>query len=335
MSRLLVTGAAGFIGYHVTEALLKDAHEVHGLDNVNDYYDPTLKRRRLARLGESDGFHFHEIDLRESTPVRALFDDLSFDAVVHLAAQAGVRYSLGHPHVYIENNVSAFLNVLEGCRHTGVRHLVYASSSSVYGANTKQPFSTTQPVSHPLSLYAATKLANEGMAHAYSHLFDLPTTGLRFFTVYGPWGRPDMAMYKFVRAIDAGEPVKLFNRGDMERDFTYIDDAVHCVMCLLDSIPEGTPEWSGEQPNPAASQAPYRIFNVGTHQPVRLLRVISIIEELTGQQAHRQLLPMQPGDVPSTRADTSDLEREIGSVPATPIEVGIERFYEWYRRYNG
>lgn len=335
MSRILITGAAGFIGYHVAEALLKDAHDVHGLDNVNDYYDPTLKRTRLSRLGESDEFHFHEIDLRDPAPVQALFDEWSFDAVVHLAAQAGVRYSLDHPRVYIESNVGGFLNVLEGCRHSDVEHLVYASSSSVYGANTKQPFSTTEPVSHPLSLYAATKLANEGMAHAYSHLFGLPTTGLRFFTVYGPWGRPDMAMYKFVRAIDAGEPVKLFNRGDMERDFTYIDDAVHCVMRLLESIPRGMPEWTGEHPNPAASQAPYRIFNVGTHQPVRLLRVISIIEELTGRKADRHLLPMQPGDVPSTRADTSDLEREIGSVPATPIEVGIEKFYEWYRTYNG
>ena len=334
VGRILVTGAAGFIGYHVADALLDQGHDVDGLDNVNDYYDPTLKRARLARLAGHDGFGFHEVDLVDRDAVDGVFRAGRYDAVVHLAAQAGVRYSLDHPHAYVDSNLTGFLNVLEGCRHHAVGHLLYASSSSVYGANTNQPFSTLRAVSHPLSLYAATKLANEGMAHAYSHLFDLPTTGLRFFTVYGPWGRPDMAMYKFVKAIDAGEPVLLFNRGDMERDFTFIDDAVHSVVELLAHPPEGDPDWTGEDPNPASSTAPYRVFNIGTHQPVRLLRVIEIIEELTGRPAERELLPMQPGDVPSTRADTTDLERVIGEVPATSIEDGIRRFYEWYRSYN-
>lgn len=334
MARVLVTGAAGFIGYHVAQALLTAGHDVDGLDNINDYYDPALKRARLDRLGARDGFAFHRIDLVDADTVARLFADGGYDAVIHLAAQAGVRYSLDHPHAYVDSNLTGFLNVLEGCRHGGVGHLLYASSSSVYGANTNQPFSTLRPVSHPLSLYAATKLANEGMAHAYSHLFDLPTTGLRFFTVYGPWGRPDMAMYKFVKAIDEGEPVLLFNRGDMERDFTFIDDAVHCVTALLDNPPSGDPDWSGDEPNPASSRAPYRVFNIGTHQPVRILQVIEIIEGLTGRPAERELLPMQPGDVPSTRADTSDLARVIGNVPATPIDDGIRRFYEWYRSYN-
>ena len=335
MARILVTGAAGFIGYHVTEALLRDGHELHGLDNLNDYYDPALKRDRLDRLAAHDGFTFHELDLVDRDGIAALFERTSFDAVVHLAAQAGVRYSLDHPHAYVGTNVEGFLHVLEGCRHHDVGHLLYASSSSVYGANTRQPFSTRDAVSHPLSLYAATKLANEGMAHAYSHLFGVPTTGLRFFTVYGPWGRPDMAMYKFVKAIDAGDPVQLFNRGDMERDFTFIDDAVHCVVRLLDEVPAGDASWSSEDPDPGSSTAPYRVFNIGTHQPVRILDVISIIEELTGREARRELLPMQPGDVPSTRADTTDLSRVIGEVPATPIDAGIGRFYEWYRAYNG
>lgn len=265
----------------------------------------------------------------------ALFEAEQFDAVVHLAAQAGVRYSLENPHAYVDSNVTGFLNVLEGCRHNQVSHLLYASSSSVYGANTKQPFSTLDPVSHPLSLYAATKLANEAMAHAYSHLFDLPTTGLRFFTVYGPWGRPDMAMYKFVKWIDSGEPVQLFNEGHMERDFTYIGDAVECVVRLIDHPPRGHEDWSGDTPDPSRSSAPFRVYNIGTHQPVKILDVVEIIEGLAGRDATRQLLPMQPGDVPSTRADTSELERTIGPVPATPIATGVERFYEWYREYNG
>lgn len=335
MSRVLVTGAAGFIGYHVAEKLLAVGQTVHGLDNLNDYYDPSLKEARLARLQDREGFRFHRLDISERGDMERLFEEHRFDAVVHLAAQAGVRYSLDHPHVYVDTNVRGFLHVLEGCRHSGVGHLVYASSSSVYGANTRQPFSTGDAVSHPLSLYAATKLANEAMAHAYSDLFELPTTGLRFFTVYGPWGRPDMAMFKFVEAIEAGRPVPLFNRGDMERDFTFIDDAVHCVVALLERVPKGDPDWDGEDPDPSRSTAPYRVFNVGTHQPVRLLNVISILEELTGREARRELLPMQPGDVPSTRADTSDLERAIGPIPATPIEEGVRRFYDWYRSYGG
>lgn len=334
MSEILVTGAAGFIGYHIAEALLTAGYVVAGLDNVNDYYDPALKRARIDRLARHGEFRFHEFDLTDREAVRRLFEDRGFDRVVHLAAQAGVRYSLDNPHVYVDTNVKGFLHVLEGCRHTGVGHLLYASSSSVYGANTKQPFSTTEPVSHPLSLYAATKLANEGMAHAYSDLFGLPTTGLRFFTVYGPWGRPDMAMYKFVRWIDRGEPVQLFNRGDMERDFTYIGDAVHCVMRLLDEVPTGDASWSGNQPNPASSTAPYRVFNIGTDQPVKILELIAIIENLCGREARRELLPMQPGDVPSTRADTTDLERVIGPIPATPLETGVARFLDWYRSYN-
>lgn len=334
MVRVLVTGAAGFIGYHVCEGLLREAGMVHGLDNLNDYYDPALKRARLTRLERSDDFTFHRMDVCDDEGMRELFETHDFDAVIHLAAQAGVRYSLDHPHVYIDSNVRGFLNVLEGCRHTGVGHLLYASSSSVYGANTQQPFSTGQPVAHPLSLYAATKMANEAMAHAYSHLFDLPTTGLRFFTVYGPWGRPDMAMYKFVKAIESGEPVLLFNRGDMERDFTYIGDAVNCVLRLLERAPEGDPSWTGRDPDPGSSAAPFRVFNIGTHQPVRILEVISIIERLTGSKAKRELLPMQPGDVPSTRCDTSVLEEAIGEIPATPIETGIRNFYEWYTSFN-
>lgn len=335
MARILVTGAAGFIGYHVSEALLRDANEVHGLDNINDYYDPGLKEARLERLGRHDGFTFHRLDLEDADGVARLFAGEDFDAVVHLAAQAGVRYSLENPAAYVDSNVTGFLNILEGCRHNQVGHLLYASSSSVYGANTNQPFSTLRPVSHPLSLYAATKLANEAMAHAYSHLFRLPTTGLRFFTVYGPWGRPDMAMYKFVKAIDEGRPVLLFNRGDMERDFTFIDDAVHCVVNLIEQVPAGADDWNGDEPDPSRSPAPYRVFNVGTDQPVRILDVISIIESLAGRPADREMLPMQPGDVPSTRADTSDLATVIGDVPATSIDEGIERFYKWYREYNG
>lgn len=334
MATVLVTGSAGFIGYHVAESLLASGHEVVGVDNLNAYYDVSLKKARLSRLDDAEAFRFHRLDISSREGMEHLFSEEDFDAVVHLAAQAGVRYSLDHPHVYLDSNIYGFLNVLEGCRHADVEHLLYASSSSVYGANTGQPFSPAQAVSHPLSLYAATKLSNEAMAHAYSHLFRLPTTGLRFFTVYGPWGRPDMAMYKFIRAIDEGEPVKLFNRGEMERDFTYIDDAVHCVVKLLENVPVPNPEWSGKSPDPGSSTAPFRVVNVGTHQPVHLLRVIEIIEELTGEEAVRELLPMQPGDVPSTCADVETLERVIGDVPATTIEDGMRRFYEWYREYS-
>jgi len=334
VSTILVTGAAGFIGSHTCHALLSEGHRVHGLDNVNDYYDVALKEARIAKLRDHESLVFHRMDVADEGSVSDLFSRVAFDAVIHLAAQAGVRYSLENPRAYLDSNIVGFLNILEGCRHAGVNHLVYASSSSVYGANTTQPFSPHQAVSHPLSLYAATKLSNEMMAHAYSHLFRIPTTGLRFFTVYGPWGRPDMAMYKFVRAIEAGEPVLLFNAGDMERDFTFIDDAVHCVVRLLGRPPEPDEDWSGESPDPASSSAPYAVFNVGTNQPVMVPRVIAIIEELTGQEAVRESLPMQPGDVPSTRADTLSLERAIGPVPVTPIEEGIRQFYKWYRAYN-
>ncbi len=334
MPKILVTGAAGFIGSHVATELLARSDSVHGIDNLNDYYDVALKRARLDNLRAHGAFTFDQIDLADREAMATVFSKGGFDVVVHLAAQAGVRYSLENPFAYIDSNISGFLTVLEGCRNTGVKHLLYASSSSVYGANTRQPFSTHDSVSHPLSLYAATKMANEAMAHSYSDLFELPTTGLRFFTVYGPWGRPDMAMWKFVKAIDDGEPVLLFNRGDMERDFTYIDDAVECVVSLVDEIPEGNPDWSGEDPDPASSAAPFQVFNIGTHQPVRIGEVIEIIEGLTGRSAERSLLPMQPGDVPSTRADTASLARVIGSLPATPIREGIGRFYDWYRTYH-
>jgi len=335
LPRVLVTGAAGFIGSHVATELLARSASVHGIDNLNDYYDVALKRARLDNLRAHGGFTFAQIDLADREAMTAVFAEGQFEVVVHLAAQAGVRYSLENPHAYIDSNISGFLTVLEGCRNTDVKHLLYASSSSVYGANTRQPFSTHEAVSHPLSLYAATKLANEAMAHSYSDLFGLPTTGLRFFTVYGPWGRPDMAMWKFVKAIDDGQPVLLFNRGNMERDFTYIDDAVHCVVSLIDKIPRGNPDWTGENPDPASSSAPFQLFNIGTHQPVQIGEVIEIIESLTGRSAERSLLPMQPGDVPSTRADTASLERVIGSLPATPIREGIGRFYDWYRSYHG
>lgn len=334
MTRVMVTGAAGFIGYHVSRALLDRSVAVQGIDNLNDYYDVSLKQARLDDLSTSDRFSFDRVDLTDRERMASLFESEHFDVVIHLAAQAGVRYSLDNPHAYIDSNVSGFLNVLEGCRHTGVDHLLYASSSSVYGANTRQPFSTHSPVSHPLSLYAATKMANEAMAHSYSHLFRLPTTGLRFFTVYGPWGRPDMAMWKFVKAIDDGEPVLLFNRGDMERDFTFVGDVVHCVIQLMDRVPQGDPAWSGDDPDPESSSAPFRVFNVGTHQPVQIAEVIRIIEELTGKSAEKELLPMQPGDVPSTRADTSSLEAAIGTIPTTSIRDGISQFYDWYRRYH-
>lgn len=335
MSKILVTGAAGFIGFHIAEKLLASSTAVHGIDNLNDYYDVALKQARLEQLNLGQDFSFSAVDLGDRDAMAALFAQGSFDVVVHLAAQAGVRYSLENPHAYVDSNISGFLNVLEGCRSTDVGHLVYASSSSVYGANTRQPFSTHQAVSHPLSLYAATKLANEAMAHAYSDLFGLPTTGLRFFTVYGPWGRPDMAMWKFLKAIDEGEPVMLFNRGDMERDFTFIDDAVDCVLKLIDKIPNGNADWSGDEPDPASSVAPFRVVNIGTHQPVRIKEIVQIIEDLTGRTANCELLPMQPGDVPSTLADTLSLERIIGPIPATPIREGIAHFYDWYRNYHG
>jgi UDP-glucuronate 4-epimerase len=330
--RVLVTGAAGFIGYHVSAALLARGDSVVGLDNVNDYYDPHLKEARLGRLAEYEGFDFLRGDLRDRSSVDEAFSS-SPARVVHLAAQAGVRHSLTHPHDYVASNVTGTLNVLEACRHLGTEHLVYASSSSVYGANTTMPFSVHDNVDHPVSLYAATKKTTELMAHTYSHLFDIPTTGLRFFTVYGPWGRPDMALFLFTKAILEGRPIEVFNEGRMQRDFTYIDDIVEGVVRVVDRPPAPDPAWSSAAPDPASSAAPYRLYNIGNHAPVELLRFIAAIEAATGRDATLELAPIQPGDVPATYADIDDLVRDTGFAPSTPIEVGIARFVEWYREY--
>jgi len=333
--KVLVTGAAGFIGFHTAIAFLARGDEVIGLDNVNDYYEVSLKEARLARLTDRPGFGFARLDLTDREAVAALFTRERFDRVIHLAAQAGVRYSLKNPYAYIDANLGGFITVLEGCRHTAVQHLVYASSSSVYGANTIAPFSVHHNVDHPLSLYAATKKANELLAHTYSHLYRLPTTGLRFFTVYGPWGRPDMALFLFTRAILAGEPIDVFNHGDMERDFTYIDDIVAGVVGVADRIPEPNAAWSGKHPDPATSSAPYRLYNIGNNHPERLTRLIEVLEHALGMTAKRNLLPMQPGDVRATAADVDDLARDFGFRPTTPIEVGVLRFVDWYRQYYG
>jgi UDP-glucuronate 4-epimerase len=333
-SPILVTGAAGFIGYHVARRLLENNRTVVGLDNLNAYYDPTLKDARRAELTKFDRFQFAKLDLADRAGMAALFAEHRFPFVVHLAAQAGVRYSLVDPHAYVDSNLVGFTNVLEGCRHNGCRHLLFASSSSVYGANTRLPFSVHDNVDHPLSLYGASKKANELMAHSYAHLFRLPTTGLRFFTVYGPWGRPDMAMWIFASAIIAGQPIKLFNHGNMRRDFTYIDDVVESVVRLVDRVPSGDPEWSGETPDPGSSSAPWRIYNIGNNNPVELLEVVRLLEEKIGKKAKRELLPMQPGDVAATFADVDDLMRAVEFKPATPIAEGIARFIDWYRSYH-
>lgn len=332
---VLVTGAAGFIGFHVARRLLEDGYPVVGVDNLNPYYDVSLKLDRLEQLKAFTPFHFRKLDLADRSLTEGLFEAFDFDVVIHLAAQAGVRYSLLNPYAYTESNITGFLTVLEGCRRTGVRHLVYASSSSVYGANRRMPFSVHHNVDHPVSLYAATKKANELIAHSYAHLYGLPTTGLRFFTVYGPWGRPDMALFLFTRSILAGKPIQVFNHGDMKRDFTYVDDIVEGIVRLMKRPPQPNPRWHGEDPDPGTSCAPYRIYNIGNNRPVQLLEFIAVLERCLNTKARKELLPMQPGDVPETFADISDLTREFGYRPATPLEVGIAKFVEWYRSYYG
>jgi len=331
--KILVTGSAGFIGSTLTLRLLERGDQVVGFDNLNDYYDVNLKRARLARLQVYPGFTEVRASLEDRTLLTNTFAHHRPQRVVNLAAQAGVRYSIQNPHAYVDSNLVGFVNVLEACRHHGVEHLVYASTSSVYGANTRMPFSVHDNVDHPLSLYAATKKANELMAHTYSHLYGLPTTGLRFFTVYGPWGRPDMALFLFTRAILAGEPIDVFNYGHHRRDFTYVDDIVEGVIRVLDRVATPDPNWSSETPDPAASRAPYRLYNIGSHQPVELMRYIEVLEDCLGRKAIRNLLPMQPGDVPDTYADVEALVRDVGYQPATPIEVGVARFVAWYREY--
>lgn len=334
MSKILVTGSAGFIGFHLSRRLLTRGDTVVGLDNLNDFYDVQLKKDRLAQLEREANFTFHKLELADHKTVAELFATEQFDLVVHLAAQAGVRYSLENPRAYVDSNLVGFVNILEGCRHAGVKHLVYASSSSVYGANKTKPFSVHHNVDHPVSLYAATKKANELMAHAYSHLYRLPTTGLRFFTVYGPWGRPDMAMYLFTKAILQGHPIDVFNFGKMQRDFTYIDDIVEGVVRVMDRTAQPNPTWSGANPDPETSNAPYRIYNIGNNRPVELMYVIETLEKCLGRTAEKNMLPIQPGDVPETYADVDDLVRDVGFKPGTPIEEGISRFVEWYRRYH-
>src|SRR5215472_891210 len=328
---ILVTGAAGFIGFHVAKRLLQDGRAVVGLDNMNAYYDPALKEARRKELEKIGRIRFVKLDLADRDGMAALFKEHRFPYVVHLAAQAGVRYSLVEPFTYVDANLAGFATILEGCRHNDCRHLLYASSSSVYGANTKMPFSVHDNVDHPLSLYGASKKANELMSHAYAHLFNLPITGLRFFTVYGPWGRPDMAIWLFTKAIIAGEPIKLFNQGNMRRDFTYVDDVVESVVRLVDRAPAANPRYSAAAPDPGSSSAPWRVYNIGNNKPVELLEVVRLLEGAIGKKAARELLPMQPGDVPATYADVDDLMRDVDFRPATPIADGISRFVEWYR----
>ena len=333
--KILVTGAAGFIGSHTAQRLLAGGHEVVGLDNLNAYYDVTLKEARLARLRPHPKFRFVKLDLADNAGIAELFAREKFERVAHLAAQAGVRYSLENPHAYVQSNVVGTLNVLEGCRHNGVEHLVYASTSSVYGANTDMPFSEHRIADHPLSLYATTKRANELMAHNYSSLFKLPTTGLRFFTVYGPWGRPDMALFLFTRNILEGKPIDVFNRGHHRRDFTYVDDIAEGVVRATERIAQPDPKWNSKAPDPASSSAPFRLYNIGNSKPVELLRYIEVIEEYLGRKAVKNLLPLQLGDVPETYADIDDLVRDVGYRPATPVEVGVKKFVDWFCEYYG
>ena len=330
---ILVTGVAGFIGFHTATRLLERGERVIGLDNLNDYYDVRLKKARLAKLKPFKQFTFTRTDLADRVKTRRFFAKQPIAKVVHLAAQAGVRYSLVNPHAYTDSNIEGFLNILEGCRHAKVEHLVYASSSSVYGGNTRMPFSIHDNVDHPVSLYAASKKANELMAHCYAHLYRIPCTGLRFFTVYGPWGRPDMALFIFTKAILEGKPIEVYNHGKMRRDFTYVDDIVEGVIRILDHPATSNPVWSSDKPDPGTSSAPARIYNIGNHQPVELLRFIEVLENALGKKAVKKLLPIQPGDVPATYADIEDLSQDVGFKPMTPIEVGIPRFVQWYREF--
>jgi UDP-glucuronate 4-epimerase len=331
--KVLVTGAAGFIGFHLAKYLLDRGDDVVGLDNLNDYYDVALKQARLKQLEAVDSFRFIKCDLADREGIARLFAAENFDRVVNLAAQAGVRYSLTNPHAYIDSNILGFINILEGCRHNKVEHLVYASSSSVYGANTAMPFSVHDNVDHPVSLYAASKKSNELMAHTYSHLYGLPTTGLRFFTVYGPWGRPDMAMFLFTKAILADEPIDVFNFGKMKRDFTYIGDIIEGVVRTLDNVAAPNMNWSGDSPDPGTSLAPYRLYNIGNNNPVELMRLIEVIEKKLGKKAQKNMLPIQPGDVPATYANVDALIEDVGFKPETSIEEGVGRFVDWYRRF--
>ena len=331
--KVLVTGAAGFIGFHLSMRLLDMGKAVVGIDNLNPYYDPDLKEARLALLKDRENFTFYKMDMKDRKDMDELFRSAGFECVVNLAAQAGVRYSLKDPYSYVDTNLMGFLNILEGCRHYGVGHLVFASSSSVYGANTRMPFSVHHNVDHPVSLYAATKKSNELMAHCYSHLYGIPCTGLRFFTVYGPWGRPDMALFLFTKAILEDRPIDVFNYGEMQRDFTYIDDIVEGVVRVMARLPAPDPVWSGDDPDPGSSYCPYKIYNIGNNEPVSLMRFIEVIEEALGKKARMNLLPMQPGDVPATYADIEDLRRDVGFEPKTRLEDGIARFIAWYKEY--
>ena len=332
---ILVTGAAGFIGYHLSHRLLQSGIHVTGIDNMNTYYDVSLKEARLEKLMRFKTFSFVKGDIADQKKMESLFDGHRWDVVVNLAAQAGVRYSIENPRAYVDSNLVGFVNILECCRHHSVRHLVFASSSSVYGANTKMPFSVHHNVDHPVSLYAATKKSNELMAHAYSHLYGLPCTGLRFFTVYGPWGRPDMALFLFTRAIYEGKPIQVFNHGKMQRDFTYIDDIVEGVVRVMGNSPEPNPSWKGDQPDPGTSYVPYKLYNIGNNQPVTLMDFIETVEKALGKRAQKEFLDIQPGDVPATYADVDDLIQDVGFKPDTSLQVGIERFVAWYKEYYG